>query len=137
MTAFDPRGTAHEVTGPPDAPAVVLVHGLGLTRAVWQWMVPDLDGRFRVVTYDLAGHGASARPAGRPALGDLARQLSALLDHLGIGRAAVVGFSLGGMVARRFAQDHPARTSALAILNSPHRRTAAEQAAVLARVALA
>ncbi|MFZ5709627.1 MAG: alpha/beta fold hydrolase [Pseudomonadota bacterium] len=137
MTAFDPCGTAHEVTGPPDAPAVVLVHGLGLTRAVWQWMVPDLDGRFRVVTYDLAGHGASARPAGRPALGDLARQLSALLDHLGIARAAVVGFSLGGMVARRFAQDHPDRTAALAILNSPHRRTAAEQAAVLARVALA
>lgn len=133
----DPQGTAHEMTGPEDAPVVVLVHGLGLNREVWQWMVPALDDRFRVVTYDLPGHGRTPPPAGRPDLADLSRQLALLLDHLGIGRAAVVGFSLGGMVARRFAQDFPARVTALVLLHSPWRRDPAAQAAILARVAQA
>lgn len=48
---------------------------------------------------------------------------------------AVVGFSMGGMIARRFAQDYPARISALAILNSPHKRTAEQQDVIDARAA--
>lgn len=134
MMQSDPKGTAYKVFGPPGAPVVVLIHGLGLTRAVWQWMVPGLAGRFRVVAYDLTGHGRSAAPRGRPELSDLSRQLAGLLDHLGITEAAIVGFSLGGMVARRFAQDDPARVSALVILHSPHRRTPEAQAAILARI---
>jgi pimeloyl-ACP methyl ester carboxylesterase len=67
-------------------------------------------------------------------LGDLSRQLAGLMDHLGVAQAAIVGFSLGGMVARRFAQDYPARARALVILHSPHRRTPDAQAAILARV---
>ncbi len=134
MTSRDPMGTAYALAGPESAPAVVLVHGLGLSREVWQWMVPRLAGRFRVVSYDLTGHGQSPAPVGQPDLRDLARQLGNLMDHLGIDAAAVVGFSLGGMVARRFAQDFPARVRALAILHSAHRRSAAAQAAILARV---
>lgn len=134
MTLCDPHGTVYEVSGPQDAPVIVLVHGLGLNRAVWQWMVPDLAARFCVVSYDLVGHGDSAPPKGHPSLRDLARQLADLLDHLRVGKAAVVGFSLGGMVARRFAQDFPARARALAILHSPHRRTADAQEAIIARV---
>lgn len=137
MTGTDRNGTAYDVSGRPDAPVVVLVHGLGLCRAVWQWMVPGLAGRFRVVRYDLAGHGQSAPPFGQPVLRDLSRQLADLLDHLGVKRAAIVGFSLGGMVARRFAQDCPARVHALVILHSPHRRTPEAQAAILNRVAQA
>lgn len=130
----DPHGTAYEVDGPPNAPVVVLVHGLGLTRAVWQWMVSALVPQFRVVRYDLLGHGQSALPQGQPLLRDLSRQLADLLDHLAIAQAAIVGFSLGGMVARRFAQDDPGRVRALVILHSPHRRTPEAQAAILARV---
>ena len=137
MTLRDPDGTAYEMSGPDGAPAVILIHGLGLTRAVWQWMAPVLSAQFRVITYDLAGHGESAAPDGQPDLRTLSRQLSRLLDHLGIARAAVIGFSLGGMVARRFAQDHPDRTAALVILHSPHRRTPQAQAAIIARVAQA
>lgn len=134
MTGRDPHGTAYDVAGPEGAPVVVLVHGLGLSRAVWQWMVPVLAARFRVVSYDISGHGQTAAPRGQPVLRDLARQLADLLDHLGIDGAAIVGFSLGGMVARRFAQGYPARTRALVILHSPHRRSPAAQAAILARV---
>jgi flavin reductase (DIM6/NTAB) family NADH-FMN oxidoreductase RutF/pimeloyl-ACP methyl ester carboxylesterase len=134
MTLRDPLGTAYHLAGPETAPAVVLIHGLGLNRAVWQWMVPDLARRFRVITYDLVGHGESQPPKRTPVLRDLSNQLTDLLDHLGIGAAAIVGFSLGGMVARRFAQDHPARTHALVILHSPHRRSPEAQAAIVARV---
>ncbi len=131
---IDHRGTVYDLAGSDDAPVVVLIHGLGLTRSVWQWMLPALTDRFRVVTYDLIGHGDSAPPVGQPTLGDLADQLAALLDHLAIDKAALVGFSLGGMVARRFAQDFPQRTAALAILHSAHRRLPQAQAAILMRV---
>ena len=129
-----PDGTAFDIHGPLDAPAVVLIHGLGLNRALWASTTPALS-RFRVLTYDLLGHGQTPSPAGdTPTLADLTRQLADLLDHLDLARAALVGFSMGGMVARHFAQTHPDRVTALALLNTPHRRTAQAQAAVSARV---
>ena len=137
MTQRDGHGTAYELSGPKGAPVVVLVHGLGLNRAVWQWMIPDLGLRFRVLSFDFIGHGDSPPPSGQPVLRDLSDQLAALLDHLEIAKAAIVGFSLGGMVARRFAQDHPGRVSALVLLHSAHRRTAKAQAAIQFRVAQA
>lgn len=132
-----PDGTAYSLHGPAGAPVVVLVHGLGLNRECWQWLVPDLSRRTRVLTYDLTGHGQSPAPPPEPALKTLSGQLVALLDHLAIAQAGIVGFSLGGMIARRFAQDHPDRVAALAILHSPHRRSAQDQGAIVARVAQA
>jgi len=124
--------TAFDTHGPLDAPAVVLIHGLGLTRAVWDMTLPALTG-FRVVTYDLLGHGQTPSVPG-PTLAHLTRQLANLLDHLHLTRVTVVGFSLGGMIARHIAQTHLDRTTALAILHSPHRRTGQAQAAIAARV---
>ncbi|MEZ5913528.1 MAG: alpha/beta hydrolase [Paracoccaceae bacterium] len=129
-----PLGTVYELAGPADAPCVVLIHGLGLNRECWQWTVPALTDRYRVLGYDLLGHGASADPSEDPSLSLFSRQLRELLDHCGIAAAAIVGFSLGGMIARRFAQDLPGRTHALVILHSPHQRSAKAQAAILARV---
>ena len=128
-------GTAYDIHGPPDAPVVVLVHGLGLTRQTWDAFVPVLAQNFRVLSYDLNGHGESALPQSPPSLTVLSGQLAALLDDLGIARAAVVGFSLGGMINRRFAIDHPDRVTALVILNSPHERTPAAQRLVVERAA--
>ena len=124
--------TAWEVHG--SGPPLVLIHGFGLNRAMWQWQLPALTPHFSVLTYDLLGHGESAPPAGTPDLAMFSAQLLRLMERCGIERAAVVGFSLGGMIARRFALDHPDRLSALAILNSPHGRSPAERAAVRKRV---
>lgn len=129
-----PDGTVCEITG--DGPTVVLVHGFGLDRQMWQWLVPDLTG-FQVVTYDLIGHGQSPDPQGRPDLRMFGEQIRRLIDHCGIERCAVAGFSLGGMIARRFALDHADRMTALAILNSAHDRTPEERAAILKRVCAA
>ncbi len=126
------RGTVCDETG--EGPPVILIHGLGLNRHCWDWTVPALADRYRVVTYDLYGHGESAAPPETPSLSLFARQVAGLMEDLGIERAAIAGFSLGGMIARRFAQDFPDRAHALAILHSPHRRSPEAQAAILARV---
>ena len=132
--AITPDGTFYTLTGPAGAPVVALIHGLGLNNACWQWLAPVLETRFRVLRYDLIGHGRSANPIGKATLKMLADQLARLLDHIGVEKAAVIGFSLGGMIARRFAQDYPTRTQALVVLHSPHRRSETAQAAILARV---
>ena len=126
------RGTVYEIHG--QGPVVVLVHGLGLNRDMWQWLLPELVRQFRVVTFDLMGHGESADPPGDPDLAMFGGQIADLLDECGVDRCAVVGFSLGGMIARRFAIDRPGRLSALAIVNSAHGRSEAERAAILERV---
>ena len=107
-----------------------MIHGLGLNRHVWQWHEPALASRFRVVNYDLYGHGESSAPPIKPSLTLYAEQLRGLLDELGIWQAALVGFSLGGMINRRFALDYADRVSALAILNSPHERSPEQQRVV-------
>ncbi|MEM9850557.1 MAG: alpha/beta fold hydrolase, partial [Pseudomonadota bacterium] len=102
-------------------------------RVTWDAMLPTFAARFRVARYDLLGHGESALPGAPVDLAALARQVLALMDTLGWDRAALVGFSLGGMINRRVALDAPGRVNALAILNSPHDRGAAAQAEVEAR----
>jgi pimeloyl-ACP methyl ester carboxylesterase len=128
-----PRGTAYELRGQSDA-TVVLVHGLGLNRQSWQWQVPDLAKSYRVITYDLHGHGESSLPPEQPSLYMFSTQLKELLDHLQISKAAIMGFSLGGMIARRFAMDHPERLWALGVLHSAHARDKTAQDAILLRV---
>lgn len=132
--ALSHKGTAYDLTGPVSAPVVALIHGLGLTRAsTWGAIAPVLAQRFQVLTYDLLGHGQTALPEEKVSLSTLAAQLFGLLDDLGINRAALVGFSLGGMINRRMAMDYPERVSALVVLNSPHERSAEAQKLVEAR----
>ena len=129
-----PDGTIYEISG--SGPDVVLVHGLGLNRQMWQWLTPELNG-FRVLTYDLTGHGESPDPKITPDLRMFSEQLLGLIDHCGVERCAVVGFSLGGMIARRFAVDHGDRLTALAILASAHDRTDEQRAGIMLRVEMA
>ena len=116
------NGTSYQLSGPAHATTLVLIHGLGLNRQIWEKYVKRLAGHYRVLDYDLYGHGESDRPPRTPSLSLFAEQLVGLLDELKIDRAVLVGFSLGGMINRRVAMDYPDRVSALAILNSPHER---------------
>ena len=130
-----PDGTAYDVLRKAGAPVVVLIHGLGLCRHMWRDHIADFANDFQVVSYDLLGHGDSAAPTVPTDLSLYARQLCGLLDHLHIDKAAVVGFSIGGMINRRFALNYADRSSALAILNSPHDRSDEAQALVESRAA--
>ena len=128
-----PDGTSYNYLRNDNAPVVVLIHGLGLCRRMWRDHTADFAQDYRVLSYDLVGHGDSATPSSTTDLSLYARQLLGLLDHLQIETAAVIGFSIGGMINRRFAIDYPGRLSALAILNSPHIRGEEAQALVEAR----
>ena len=117
-TVYDDLPARHDRPGVP----IVLVHGLGLDRSTWDGHLVALTARHRVIRYDLFGHGESSNPPRTPDLTLFAEQLLELLDELDIEQVAVVGFSLGGMINRRFAIDHPDRVHSLAIFNSPHER---------------
>ncbi len=102
--------------GPAGAPVVVLSHSLGATRGMWDPQVPVLAERYRVISYDTRGHGASPAPAGPYSLDDLVDDLVALLDRVGARRAHVVGLSLGGMTAMRLAAREPDRVGRMVLL---------------------
>ncbi|KAA0117217.1 3-oxoadipate enol-lactonase [Mycolicibacterium sp. P9-22] len=104
------------VSGRADAPAVVLSNSLGSTHRMWDAQLADLERRFRVVRYDTRGHGGSPVPEGPYAIDDLADDLVALLDRLGIAKAHLVGLSLGGMTVMRVAIRNPERVQRIALL---------------------
>ena len=130
-----PAGTSYLATG--QGQPVVLIHGVGLNKEMWGGQVVGLATNYRVITYDMLGHGASPRPAaGTPLLG-YADQLLELLDHLGLPEATVIGFSMGGLVARAFALHYPDRLKSLVVLNSVFNRSPEQRAGVIARTAQA
>ena len=104
MPGRDGKGTAYELSGPEAAPAVVLIHGLGLNRQIWQWHEPALAERYRVLSYDLFGHGESAPPPATASLSVFSEQLRDLLEELGIARSAV------GLTGLRLPRCPPKRT---------------------------
>jgi 3-oxoadipate enol-lactonase len=104
------------VTGRRDAPPVLLSNSLGSTHGMWDAQLESLNERFMVVRYDTRGHGASPVPDGPYSIDDLADDVVALLDGLGIARAHIVGLSLGGMTAMRVAARNPDRVDRLALL---------------------
>ena len=132
MSKVAPDGTAYDLSGPRGAPCVVLIHGLGLSRRLWDAHISALHG-WQVLRYDLYGHGDSAPAPSEASLTVFSDQIAGLMDHLGIAQAHIVGFSIGGMINRRFALDNPDKMLSLAILNSPHDRGKEAQEQVEAR----
>jgi 3-oxoadipate enol-lactonase len=106
------------VEGPPDAPAVVFVHGLAASSRVWQGQAERLRDAFRVVRYDLRSHGESDASAVPCTRGDLATELVHVLDALAIDRAFVVGHSAGGVIAMHTALEHPDRVRGLVLVGT-------------------
>lgn len=106
----------HVVTGPVDAPVVVLSNSLGSTHTMWDAQADALAEHFRVVRYDTRGHGESPVPVGPYDIDDLADDVVALLDTLGVERAHFVGLSLGGMTGMRLAARNPERVDRLVVL---------------------
>ena len=98
-------------------PALLLLHGFTGSAATWAPFLPPLAERHDVVAMDLLGHGASDRPRdpARHAAARVVDDLAALLDAIGVARAAVLGYSMGGRLALHFALAHPERVTALVL----------------------
>lgn len=105
------------VSGPPDAPPLVLLHGSGANAVMWRDDVPVWSRHFRTYAVDLVGEPGLSAPS-RPVLGTdaVALWLDDVLDGLGIAGAAVVGASLGGWTALDYAVRRPERVTRLALL---------------------
>lgn len=118
-------GDLHVVEeGPPapaDAPPIVLAHGFAGSLRWFDRLAPLLASERRVIRLDLLGHGASAKPAGGYAVPDHGRHVAAVLDELGVARAAMVGHSFGGAVLTAVAEARPDLVERLVIVDEgPH-----------------
>ena len=114
---------------------LVLVHGVGSYCEAWDGVIARLWGDFRILSFDLRGHGRSARVKGRYEIDDFTGDVLALADHAGFGRFDLAGFSLGGLIAQRLALTHPKRLRRLVLLSTVAGRTDDERERVLARLA--
>ncbi len=97
---------ACEIHGVGEIP-LVLVHGGFESRRAWDLVVPHLADSFRILTYDLRGYGESERPSGQSNICDDVGDLAALIKHLELGSAWVVGQSTGGNIVLRSAVEQP------------------------------
>lgn len=116
----------YEVEG--EGPPLLLIAGLGLSSLAWAAAAPRLREGFTVITVDNRGTGRSAVPPGPYAIDDLADDTAALIDHLGTGPVAAVGWSLGGSVLQSMLVRHARALSTAVLLNAFPSYTAVQDA---------
>jgi 3-oxoadipate enol-lactonase len=106
---------SYELSGQAGAPVLVLSCSLGTDRTMWDPQLAALGERFRLLRYDLRGHGASPVPPGPYSIAELGGDLVALLDRLDVDRASLCGVSIGGMLSLWMAAHHPARVERMVV----------------------
>lgn len=112
---------SYELTGEGKGIPWVLMHGVGMNRHLWDGVAPWLGRHGRVMALDLRGFGQSSKP---PKLGmvytfeDHIADLLGLIQYLGFGRVRLMGLSVGGMIAQRFAHEYPTLVDALVLVDT-------------------
>jgi pimeloyl-ACP methyl ester carboxylesterase len=103
-----------------EGPALLLTHGFSASCQMWKGQIDALGAHFRVITWDMRGHGQSDYPQDPSAYSEEATvaDMAALLDHLGAQSAVIGGLSLGGYMSLAFHRAHPERTRALLIIDT-------------------
>ena len=105
IPSFESQGTG---------PVLLFLHGIGGNRHAFDGQLPSFADRWRAVSWDMPGYGDSA-PLAEMTYPALADAVARLLDHLDAPTAAIVGHSMGGMIAQEFVIQHPGRTTALVL----------------------
>lgn len=113
---------------------LIFIHGVGLDHTMWNQQIDSLSDTFRVIVYDMLGHGGSEHPPGPYSLSQYVEQLSGLMDYLHIKKTHLVGFSMGGMVAQAFALVYKNKLKTVTIMNAVANRTDEQRKGILARV---
>jgi 3-oxoadipate enol-lactonase len=116
QTAKRFQGLAYDDVG--SGPTVILIHGFPFNRSMWREQVDLLSSSYRVLAPDLRGHGESEATAGTVTMEAMARDVSALMDHVGISRAVVAGLSMGGYVSLALYRIYPLRVRALILADT-------------------
>jgi len=108
----------YELTGQPGAPVVMLSHSLASSMVMWNPQLQSLEAHFKVLRYDMRGHGASGAPDGAYTLELLAEDAVALLDALGIDSVHFVGLSIGGMIGQGLGLQYADRLKSLTLCDT-------------------
>ncbi len=116
MPIFAANQTGYDDQG--SGPALVLLPPFPFSRGLWSGVGGALARHFRVIAVDPRGFGQSPLPSGRFSIAELADDLTALLDGLGVSRPALLGMSMGGYTALAFAAKHPERLAALVLCDT-------------------
>ncbi|MFT7390005.1 MAG: 3-oxoadipate enol-lactonase [Paracoccaceae bacterium] len=104
--------------GPRDGAPVLLANSLGTDLRVWDAMIPHLPAGLRIIRFDKRGHGLSEAPPAPYGMDRLVGDAAALLDHLGVSGAAVVGLSIGGLIAQGLAAERPDLVRAMVLMDT-------------------
>jgi 3-oxoadipate enol-lactonase/4-carboxymuconolactone decarboxylase len=110
--------TFHRLQGNAGCPVLAFSHSIGTDHAMWNPQAADLLRHFRILQYDIRGHGASDAPAGEYSIELLGRDVLGLADALGISQFAFCGLSLGGAVGQWVAAHAPDRVTHLVLANT-------------------
>jgi 3-oxoadipate enol-lactonase len=106
---------AHTLEGPDDAPVIVFSNSLGTTGLMWDAQAKALSDRFRILRYGTRGHGGTPATPGPYTMEELAGDVLALLDRLGLERVSFCGLSIGGMTGMWLGVNAPERIERLVI----------------------
>ncbi len=117
-------------------PPLVLVHGVGLDRSMWGRVMRCLSGRLDCTACDMPCHGEAGMPGGEVTLATFADALGEVVNGLD-GAPVIVGFSMGAMVAQRFALDRPDALRGLVLMNAVFDRDERQRAAIMQRLSAA
>jgi 3-oxoadipate enol-lactonase len=108
----------HLDQGRRDGPPLVFINSLGTDFRIWNEVAEILAPDFRILTYDKRGHGLSEFGPDKNDMADYARDLAALLDVVGVGRATIVGLSIGGLIAQELYRQSSERVAALVLCDT-------------------
>lgn len=108
----------YELTGPENAPVIVCSHCLAGSMGIWDPQMADLENKYRVLCYDVRGHGGSSAPDEAYTMEMLASDIFGLMDVLSIDRVHFMGISMGGMIGQTLALMHPERVSSLILCDT-------------------
>ncbi|HEX8596638.1 MAG TPA: alpha/beta hydrolase [Pseudomonas sp.] len=97
---------------------LLLLHGLGSSCRDWEYQIPAMASRYRVIVMDMRGHGRSDKPRERYSIRSFSGDVLALIEHLNLPAVHLVGLSMGGMISFQLAVDHPRLVKSLCIVNS-------------------
>jgi 3-oxoadipate enol-lactonase len=117
----------YELSGSDDRPALMFSNSLGTNMSMWDRQMPVLARDFRILRYDTRGHGQSSAPPGPYTIDQLARDVLAILDHLGIEQVHFCGLSMGGMIGMSLALEAPQRLGKLVLCSTAAKIGSAEQ----------
>ncbi|MFW5918835.1 MAG: alpha/beta fold hydrolase [Halanaeroarchaeum sp.] len=115
----------YDRSGPPDAPTIAFVSGLGYGRWMWNWQRERLESDYEVIVWDNRGAGDSDAPEGPYTIEEMAGDLEAVLAAADRSSVHLVGASMGGMIAQQYALEYDRATS-LSLLCTTHGGEAAE-----------